>query len=386
MVKETPPGGRPLDPLTQRIVVAVSVALVLVFLWYIRGILTPFILAAVGAYLLHPVVDALQQRGVPRSWAILGIYLLIVLLLMVAVLMVVPVILDEAQRISADFPRYRRQVMDLISQLEESYARVELPEGLRQWPEDTLSSLQRQLPTVITATVQAVMGSAMTLVTLLMAALLAFYLLKDWREFSEGVLELTPQGWRQVVQEWAQRADRVLSGYIRGQIVIALIVGIVTGLALQIVGMRYAAIVAIAAGIGNLVPYLGAIVGGGLGLLLAGFQSWVMVIKVAVVFIVVQQLEGSVLAPNVMQYSVGVHPFWVIFSIVAGGTLFGFWGVVAAVPFAALLKESISVYRNASSRGVVIYSSRSRGAGFLLNDMTTTRRRKVRTRLARQQR
>jgi len=350
MVKETPPGGRPLDPLTQRIVVAVSVALVLVFLWYIRGILTPFILAAVGAYLLHPVVDALQQRGVPRSWAILGIYLLIVLLLMVAVLMVVPVILDEAQRISADFPRYRRQVMDLISQLEESYARVELPEGLRQWPEDTLSSLQRQLPTVITATVQAVMGSAMTLVTLLMAALLAFYLLKDWREFSEGVLELTPQGWRQVVQEWAQRADRVLSGYIRGQIVIALIVGIVTGLALQIVGMRYAAIVAIAAGIGNLVPYLGAIVGGGLGLLLAGFQSWVMVIKVAVVFIVVQQLEGSVLAPNVMQYSVGVHPFWVIFSIVAGGTLFGFWGVVAAVPFAALLKESISVYREMFER------------------------------------
>jgi predicted PurR-regulated permease PerM len=331
--------------LTHSIIVGVVIAAAVGFLWLVRGVLTPFVLAAVGAYLLHPLVDNLERQGVGRVWAILGVYVLVGLILLAVTLMLVPVILEETQRISADFPEYRRQVLTLFSQIEQTYSRVDIPESLKQWPEDALRALQQRLPDFVQATINAVVGSVNTLITVLMSAFLAFYLLKDWKEFSEGLLGLIPEDWQELTRMWACRVDRVLSGYIRGQLVIALVVGVVTGVTLALLQMRYAFIVAIAAGIGNLVPYVGPIVGGGLGLLLAGFQSWVMVVKVGAVFLVVQQLEGSILSPNVMKVSVGVHPFWVIFSLFAGGAILGFWGVVVAVPLAALLKETVKVYR-----------------------------------------
>ncbi|MFZ5826285.1 MAG: AI-2E family transporter [Bacillota bacterium] len=309
-------------------------------LWVIRPVLAPFLLAIAIAYLLAPLVNGLARLGLSRGWAILLVYALLGAVGALAVIKLLPATVAEVRRLTETIPLYSERARGLTDGLQRWVREMGFPPELRD-------SLDRAITQIEVGSVAALQGlldirtleaAASFVLSLLLAPFLAFYLLKDLDRFKERFLLSLPRKYRQEIIHLLRGLDRVLSGFVRGQILLAVAVGMLAALATWLLGLRFAVLLGIWAGLTEFIPYVGPVLGAGPAVLAGLSISPWKALQVGIAFAIIQQLENAVLSPKILGESIGLHPIVVLFAVLTGGYLAGGWGLILALPVAGLIR------------------------------------------------
>lgn len=313
------------------------------FLVYLLApVLTPFMMAAILAYIGDPLVDRLEAVRVPRTFAVVIVFLSLTLFAIIALVILVPMIERQILTLGHKVPAYVDAVQTkLIPWLNTRFGfSVELDFGtLKQSFQDSWKDASGVVATAISYVTRSGAVLAGWFANLLLIPVVTFYLLRDWDIMIRRIGEIIPRKNLPVVSRLAKSSDEVLSAFLRGQLLVMLALTIVYSVGLWIVGLELALLSGLIAGLVSFVPYLGFIV----GILIAGiaavmqFQDMIHLLYVLIVFGVGQLLEGMLLTPLLVGDRIGLHPVAVIFAVLAGGQLFGFLGVLLALPVAAVI-------------------------------------------------
>jgi predicted PurR-regulated permease PerM len=313
-------------------------AVSLVILWFTGDVLLPFLIGAAIAYFLDPVADRLETLGLSRAMATTVIALIAIMIFVLMALLVVPTLVNQAINLIGVAPELTRNFTDFLT---ERFPTL-LVEG---------STLRTSI-TSIGVTVQerggellnTALASAASLLNILLlfviVPVVAVYLLLDWDRMVAQIDSLLPRDHAPVIRSLARDIDKTLASFIRGMGTVCLILGTYYAIALMLVGLQFGLVVGFIAGLVTFIPYLGAMLGGVLAIGLALFQfwgDWVSIGLVAAIFVLGQVLEGNFLTPKLVGNSVGLHPVWLILALSMFGSMFGFVGMLAAVPIAAAL-------------------------------------------------
>lgn len=321
--------------------------LALLLIINLRGLLleifAPFILAIAFAYILNPLVKLLCSKGIPRLWSVLAIYLSIAILVLLFSVTLIPRMTAEVTKLIETLPQYSNEASEYIYDLYLRYNKnVEsLPEefaGVKDLLRININRFQEITINVVSAITEGLLSLFSKVVGLVLIPILAFYFLKDAEEFKKGIVLFIPSGWRKETVTIARDIDSVLGGFIRGQLIVAAFVGILTALSLLTLRVNFAVLVGLIAGAANVIPYFGPFIGIVLGVLFALMDSPIKALWVIVVLTIVQQIESAILSPKIVGERVGVHPIVVILALLIGGKFFGLVGLLIAVPTAGVIK------------------------------------------------
>ena len=345
-----------------------SFVLFFVLIFLFREILLPFVVGMATAYFLDPVCDYLEGRGLSRTWATTIVTLVFALLVTLLILLLVPALIGQIVSLLEQLPKYSEIIRTQLEALAER-ARTTLDPGITQQVRGLAAgSADRVVAWVTDAAGGLVAGGfalANLLSLLLITPVVAFYLLRDWDRLVERVDNWLPRDHAETIRAQVREVDRTLAGFVRGQATVCALLGAFYGVALTIAGLDFGLVTGLLAGLLSFIPYIGALTGAvaSIGLALLQFDDPVRILVVAAVFGVGQAVEGNYLTPKLVGGRVGLHAVWVIFALLAGGALFGFVGVLLAVPVAAvigvLIRFSLSlyldseIYRGAGSDGEV---------------------------------
>jgi predicted PurR-regulated permease PerM len=309
-------------------------------LYVLRDVLLPFAAGFLVAYVLDPLVRRLTRAGLGRAIASMVAILLFFLAAIGLLLMTVPILRTQIVTFSQRLPSYIERVRAMVEPLLDT---LQTRFGLSSL--DDLSKLastqaSEALGWVVTLLAGLVTGGAaiINIVSLMfITPLVAYYLLRDWPKVMERMNHWLPRTEADTIRSQLGEIDRTLDGFVRGQALVCLALAIFYAVGLSLAGLDFGVLVGIFAGIASFIPFLGAFGGGvlAIGLALIQFPTWGPVLTVAAIFIAGQVVEGNVLTPKLVGDRVGLHPVWIIFALMAGGALFGFLGLLLAVPVAA---------------------------------------------------
>lgn len=323
-----------------------GILLVLAILaWFtmsISSILLPFILALILAYFLHPLVVSMQKQRFPRGFSTAVVTLVFCLFILSVFLIFIPILQTQIMALMVKVPTLVSAMwnrMELII----LYAKENItPEQLNQISKSVSASVFGIFNALSSNLLKMLTGGVVVfnmLSLLLITPIVLFYVLRDWNSVEEKMADLIPEKNKPFVKSVCKDVNRVLSGFIRGQATVCLFLGIFYGVGLSLIGLDLGLLVGFLAGILSFIPYFGCLSGIILSVLLALVQqaSLGLWIGLAAVFILGQVLESYILTPKLVGDKVGLHPVWVIFALLAGGALFGFVGVLVAVPVAGVI-------------------------------------------------
>jgi predicted PurR-regulated permease PerM len=304
--------------------------------------LTPFAIAALFAYLWDPVVDRLERVGLSRNFAVTLVFLVIGLVVVALVLLVIPFTERQIAKFLDQLPRWLAWIQaEAQPQLEQRFG-ITLDFADPNKLIEVLKGHWREAGGIVTRVLAKVSSSGLAVIgwaaQLVLIPVVTFYLLRDWDVLVARVNELLPRAIEPTIGRLARESDEVLGAFLRGQLSVMLALGTLYAVGLWLVGIDVGPLIGMIAGLISFVPYLGAIVGLGMALIAAvvQYQDWTHVFMVLAVFGVGQTIEGYVLVPKLVGDKIGLHPVAVIFAILAGGELFGFLGVLLALPVAAV--------------------------------------------------
>nr|WP_282452826.1 AI-2E family transporter [Lysobacter sp. CAU 1642] len=310
-------------------------------LYLLAPVLTPFAIAALFAYLCDPLVDRLEERF-SRSLSVSLVFLLFILLWVLALLILVPMLERQVVKLFEQFPKWVAYLQEAILPRIEQYTGA----SLERLDPSSLVEILRKHWQQAGGFAQNVLGglskSGMALLAfvanLVLLPVLIFYLLRDWDILIERIRELLPRAVEPTISRLARQADEVLGAFLRGQLSVMVALGTIYSVGLMMVGIDLGLLIGMVAGLISFIPYLGAIVGVGAGVIAALVQYGDLwhVLLVLAVFGVGQTVESFLLTPWLVGDKIGLHPVAVIFAIMAGGQLFGFFGVLLALPVAAV--------------------------------------------------
>ena len=314
----------------------IAASILLIFLWLLGDILLPFVLGAAIAYLLDPIVDRLERLGTGRVLGTILILMAAFFVLFFIFLLLIPLAIDQFRLLAAAAPDLVTSVQALVLNQIASIS----PES--EALNSTVSNLSTMAQEKLGIIFGSVMASAISLIDVIMLMVItpvvAVYLLVDWDRILEKINELLPLDHASVVRSLASEIDSTLSAFVRGMIAVCLVLGIYYATALSLIGLEFGLIIGFIAGLVSFIPYVGALLGGVLAIGLALIQFWgdfELVALVVGVFIVGQIFEGNILTPKLVGNSVGLHPVSLILALSLFGALFGFIGLLLAVPLAA---------------------------------------------------
>jgi predicted PurR-regulated permease PerM len=330
-----------------------GLALFLLALYALRSILLPFVAGMAVAYLLDPLACRLEKLGLSRIWATIIMTLGFVLMVGLAIVLLAPLLQDQLVGFVQRVPAYVTQLTHRMAPLWHVVKTYLSPADIAK----LRASVGEYAGTVVgwvASLVGTLLTESLALVNLLslifVTPVVVFYLLRDWRAMTRQINHLLPLRHAEVIRSQLRAIDQILAGWVRGQAMVCLILGLIYGIGLTLVGLDLGLVVGLMAGLLSFVPFLGTISGlvVGLGLALAQSQGWNLPGMVAGVFLFGNLLEGNVLGPRLVGKKIGLHPVWVIFALLAGGALFGFVGILLALPAAAvtgvLIKFGIQRY------------------------------------------
>lgn len=325
--------------------IGVIVLAALYLLYFLRFAFTPLVLAILLAYILNPLVSYFE-RWIPRIYSTLIAYLIFLSAIAIILVFVIPVMVQQIRGFIEGLPFYLARAREIGAALGEQYFRMQLqlPPALENVMETTISEFQAFALSILRRAPMATINLISAIVNFILAPIVAFYLLKDLKRIRAFFLQVFPESRRETVTRVISIINRAVGGFVRGQLTVALIVGIMCALVLIILGVDYAVLLGMIAGLFNIVPYLGPVVGAVPAVIIALLDSPIKALLVVVLFFAVQQIDNALISPNVMKHQVGVHPVIVIFSLIAGGILFGFWGILLAVPFVAVAQELVLTF------------------------------------------
>ncbi|MEZ5715021.1 MAG: AI-2E family transporter [Paracoccaceae bacterium] len=307
-------------------------------LWYLGDVILPFVLGGAVAYALDPIADRLERMGASRAAATGIIALFAVLIFIFLALLVVPLLVEQAIALFNTAPRL---VQDLQTFLTNKFpSLMDADSTLRH----SLTAVGEKVQERGGQLLETVLSSAYSIINLallfVIVPVVAIYLLYDWDRMVAAVDRLLPRDHAPVIRDLAGQIDQTLASFIRGMGMVCLILGTYYAVALMAVGLQFGLVVGFIAGGLTFIPYVGAILGGVLAIGLALFQfwgDWISIGLVAGIFVLGQTIEGNFLTPRLVGQSVGLHPVWLIFALSVFGSLFGFVGMLVAVPLAAAI-------------------------------------------------
>jgi predicted PurR-regulated permease PerM len=318
-------------------------AAIIFALWFFSTILTPFVLAICVAYFLDPVATRLSRIGVPR-WLGAGLLVLgLMALALIALLLLYPLLISQIGVLLARLPAYVTTIGGMLQQalasIEEAMAPRVLDPRLKDLAVSQVGSILVWLGTSATRLIGGGYALFNVFTFAVVTPIVGFYLLRDWPRLMARIESWLPRRNAAVLRQLAHDTDRVLSAWLRGQLLCCALLAVYYALALSAVGLELGLLVGLLAGIFTFIPYVGSMTGMGTAILLAigQFGSWRDVAVVVVVFLIGQIVEGYIIYPRLLGDRVELHAVWVIFALFAGGVAFGFLGVLLAVPIAAAI-------------------------------------------------
>ena len=310
----------------------------ILLLFKVRSILGPFFLAFVLAYLLNPLVEGLERHRIGRNSSIAIVFTLIIVVFVAIFFLILPTIYNELSKLAVILPKMIQSVGERIDGYREQFKATGLPSRVALVLDQHLGQGEVVMADRLNRFLVYLPNALSAVTVYILSPVIAIYLLADWKALREGFFRIVPQRSRMEWRRLWQDINHVIRLFARGNLVVAVIVGILVGVGVKLVGMEYALLIGLICGIFDLIPYFGPVIGAVPSILLALTKSPAMAFKVALVILIVQQLEGNVISPKLMGDSVGLHPLGVVFAILAGGEIAGFWGMFLAVPLAAVVR------------------------------------------------
>lgn len=322
-----------------RFILVVAVVTATIYFFYlVREVLLTFILGAILAYLLYRPVKWIENQGLKRAWAILVVYLLGLLLAVLLFSLALPGIIRELSQFASDFPRYANEVTNYLQRLQA----IDMPIRLQEVINNNISRME----SIIYKGLDNLIGSSYQLLGKLLALvfspILAFYILNDWEKIRDGILNLFSPRTRLKLKAVTMEIDQILIAYIKSYLFVAVLVGVMVTTAAALLGVKFPLLLGILSGVTNLIPYFGAFLSAIPAVGIALGESWRLALYMLGAIIVIQQLESNLITPRIIGDSLGLHPLVVVFALLAGGELGGLWGLILAVPGAAILKLLLS--------------------------------------------
>src|SRR5690554_2770650 len=324
-------------------IMLLAIGSIIYFLLKIRVVLLPFIAGVLLAYLLYPILDFLKKKKVPGTWAVYILALIFLLFSLVFAFVLVPAFLNELSGLSSTLPEYIQTINDFISRVNREYRRVEMPSTVKEALDRSLKKAEEHLIDFLESFTDKLINGISSFFTLLLAPVITYYILKDLDRLKKGIIRWIPARQRDLFYYLGSEVNEVILGYFRGQVWLSAIVAILSTIALLILKIPFNIILGLFVGFSNMIPYIGPIVGSIPAIFLALLKSPGKAFSVVVLFFLIQQLENSFISPRIISKEVGIHPLVVIFSLLVGAELLGFWGLLLAVPIAGSLKVTARI-------------------------------------------
>ncbi len=316
----------------------IAAAVFFALLWGLGGVILPFIVGGAVAYFLDPIADKLERTGLSRTAATAIISIMALLTVIFLGLLIVPMLVRQLVQLVNSAPTIFGELQGFLTA---KFPHLMDKESVVR---DTLGALGKTIQSRGGELASGLLSSALSVINaivfIVVVPVVAFYLLLDWDHMVAKIDGWVPLDHRAQVRTVARDIDAVLAGFVRGQVSVCLILGTFYSAALMIAGLQFGLIVGAIAGLVTFIPYVGALIGGALAIGLALYQfwgDWLQISLIAGIFVVGQFLEGNVISPRLVGKSVGLHPVWLMFALSAFGTLFGFVGMLVAVPVAAAI-------------------------------------------------
>ena len=321
-----------------------GVVLLCLFIYLLHPILTPFLVALGLAYLFDPMVDRLEKYGLSRTWGVVAVFAVFTLIVMALLLVLVPMLAKQLFRLYELAP----QMLDWLQHTAMPWAQAKLGLADGFWKFDrvkaAISEHMGQTTDIVGVVLSQATASSLALIGLLanlvLIPVVSFYLLRDWDVMMAKIRSLLPRDREARLVSLAGECHEVLGAFVRGQLLVMLALGVIYAAGLMLIGLELGLLIGLIAGLAAIVPYMGFVIGIGAALIAGLFQfggDLYPMIGIVAVFMVGQALEGMVLTPLLVGDRIGLHPVAVIFAILAGGELFGFTGILLALPVAAVI-------------------------------------------------
>lgn len=319
-----------------------ALAVAVVALYVLRGILLPFVAGLALAYLLDPVADRFEKLGIGRLGATLLILVIFVLLFILVLVLVVPLMFHQMEAFIDRLPQYVARLQALAMERGGAlFERFGGPDSLAQM-QSSVGDLLKQATAWLAGFLRGLWSGGQAIISvfalMVVTPVVAFYLLVDWDRLIAAVDSWVPLRNRDTVRMLARDIDRAIAGFIRGQALVCTILGTIYAVGLTAIGLNFGALIGMSAGLLSFIPFVGSLTGliVSVGVALVQFwPDWTWILATLGVFALGQFIEGNILSPKLVGASVGLHPVWLMFALFAFGTLFGFVGLLLAVPLAA---------------------------------------------------
>jgi predicted PurR-regulated permease PerM len=329
----------------------IAAVLFLFMLWFLGDVILPFIVGGAIAYFLDPVADRLERAGLSRVVATTVISLVALLAVILLVLAIIPSLVNQLTALVNSAPEIAQRLQAFL--VERFPDLADNTSTIRQTLANIATTIQAKGGELANGLLSSALGVISAVVFIVVVPVVAFYLLLDWDKMLARIDAMLPLDHAPTVRQLGREIDMVLAGFVRGQLSVCVLLGTFYSIALMLAGLQFGLIIGAIAGAITFIPYVGSLVGGALAVGLALFQfwgDWVSIGIVAAIFAAGQFIEGNILTPKLVGKSVGLHPVWLLFALSAFGSVFGFVGMLVAVPVAAsigvLMRFGVGQYQS----------------------------------------
>ncbi|HOM02545.1 MAG TPA: AI-2E family transporter [Acetivibrio sp.] len=330
---------------TYIILFLLSISIIYFVLVYREKILKIFftiLMGGVVAYILRPIVLKLESKNIPRTRSIILIYLAFGIVLTAAVVFIAPIFVDNTREFINTIPEitteYGEIFNNILKTIDSSGWSAEMKNAIYNEINNGVSIAENMLMDALRKTLIGFFKWVTGISNIILAMIIAYYIMKDAELFKKGALSLVPRRWRNEIIGTCREINDILSCFIQGQLLTALIIGIMETIALAIVGVKYSPILGFIGGISNIIPYFGPFIGAIPAVAVALIDSPVKAFWTVVAFLVIQQIDNAFISPKIIEGRLGLHPVTTILAVLAGGEFFGIIGMLIAVPVTAILK------------------------------------------------
>ncbi|MGI6484874.1 MAG: AI-2E family transporter [Thermoanaerobacterales bacterium] len=329
-----------------------SILILFVFLERNRlsNIFLPFIIGIFISYILNPIVVFLVDKGMKRWVAVSLLYFFLIGSITIALVFVVPLTLIELNKLINAVPSFTEEAQQILDGMRERYKDI-LPLSIQETIDNNLKYLESSVLDFIQTCVDRTITLLSSLLSVILGPIIGFYILKDLGIIKTAMLGLVPVSYRKRLLKILKTIDITFGNYIRAQILVCFLVGFMTAISLYILKVEFAILIGFIAGITNIIPYFGPFIGALPAVLISALRYPQKIIWIVIIITVIHQLESGIISPNILGKKVGLHPLTVILSLLAGGSFFGFWGLIFGVPTAALLKLLLIPYLTKTKTG-----------------------------------
>ncbi len=312
-------------------------------LYFARGALLPIVLSLVLFYALHPLVKWIswllpKKFAFSRDLAIIAAFIIFILLAVLAFQFIVPPFVEEFNQLSINLPQFISQIQEVVSSSQQWYAGFRLPEEVNAAVASGLNTSFEYISSFLQQLVVGLVGILGQFIGFIVIPVIVYYMLKEEDTLVEGMMKIVPKEHKEIFRTILVRTNLILKNYVEGQIVICSLIGVVTGLGLYLLGIKFYLVLGLIAAVTELIPFIGPLIGAIPAVIIALLISPALTVKVVVFYVVLQSVGAYVLVPKVMGKKLDLHPLTVLIALLIFSNLIGVWGIFFAAPITAILK------------------------------------------------